>query len=124
VIAFNPSSWEAETGRSLELEANMVYRVSGSTAKSTQKTLSQKKKKKKKAHRGWLTTISNSSSRGPNAFSMGTRYTLWCAAYTLARQTHRVNFLKSLILGIGDKSLGSVLSFGEKNQTKPTKQKN
>ncbi|GAB1299163.1 NEDD4 family-interacting protein 2 [Apodemus speciosus] len=42
--AFNPSTWEAEAGGSLEFEASLVYRVSFRTAKATQKTLSQEEK--------------------------------------------------------------------------------
>jgi hypothetical protein len=39
VHAFNPSTWEAEAGRSLEFEASLVYKVS---------SIKQKKKKEKK----------------------------------------------------------------------------
>jgi hypothetical protein len=34
---FNPSTWEAETGRSLEFEASLVYRVRSRTARNTQR---------------------------------------------------------------------------------------
>jgi hypothetical protein len=34
--AFNPSTWEAEAGRS-EFEANLVYRVNYRTARATQR---------------------------------------------------------------------------------------
>ena len=40
VHAFNPSTWEAEAGRSLEFEASLVYKVS---------SIKQKKKKKRKS---------------------------------------------------------------------------
>ena len=32
VLAFNPSTWEAEAGRTLEFKASLVYRVSFKTA--------------------------------------------------------------------------------------------
>ena len=51
VHAFNPSSWEAEAGGSLEFAASLVYRVSSRTARATQRNRvlkNQKKKKKKK----------------------------------------------------------------------------
>jgi hypothetical protein len=34
---FNPSTWEAEAGGSLEFEASLVYRVSSGTARVTQR---------------------------------------------------------------------------------------
>jgi hypothetical protein len=34
VHAFNPSTWEAEAGRSLEFKASLVYRVSSRTARA------------------------------------------------------------------------------------------
>jgi hypothetical protein len=45
VHAFNPSTGEAETGRSLELEARLIYRVSSRTARTTQRNPISKKKK-------------------------------------------------------------------------------
>jgi hypothetical protein len=35
MYAFSPSTQEAEAGRSLEFEVNLVYRVSSRTAKAT-----------------------------------------------------------------------------------------
>jgi hypothetical protein len=46
--AFNPSTWEAEAGGSLEFEASLVYRVSSRTTRATQRNPVSKKKKKKK----------------------------------------------------------------------------
>jgi hypothetical protein len=37
--AFNPSTQEAEAGRSLEFEATLVYRVNSRTARATQRNL-------------------------------------------------------------------------------------
>jgi hypothetical protein len=45
--AFDPSTWEAEAGGSLEFEASLVYRVSGQP-RLLRETQSQRKKKKKK----------------------------------------------------------------------------
>jgi hypothetical protein len=53
--AFNPSTWEAETGGISEFEASLVYRVSSRTARATQRnpvSENQKKKKKKKERGG------------------------------------------------------------------------
>jgi hypothetical protein len=36
VHILNPSTWEEETGGSLEFEATLVYRVSSRTARATQ----------------------------------------------------------------------------------------
>jgi hypothetical protein len=44
---FNPSTWKAEAGVSLEFEASLVYRVSSRTARATQRNPVSKKKKKK-----------------------------------------------------------------------------
>jgi hypothetical protein len=35
--AFNSSTWEAEAGKSCELKASLVYRVSSETARVTQR---------------------------------------------------------------------------------------
>jgi hypothetical protein len=51
VHTFNPSTWEKDSGRSLEFEASLVYRVSSRTAGVTKK---KKKKKKKKDHEAFL----------------------------------------------------------------------
>lgn len=50
VVHFNPSTWEAETGRSLEFQASLVYRVSYSPAQSNivKSCLKTKQKQKKK----------------------------------------------------------------------------
>jgi hypothetical protein len=37
VHTFNPSTWEAEAGGSLEFEASLVYRASSRTARATQR---------------------------------------------------------------------------------------
>ena len=42
--AVNPSTWEAETGKSLEFEASLVYKVSSRTARATQRNPVLKKK--------------------------------------------------------------------------------
>ena len=42
---FNPSTWEAEAGRS-EFEASLVYRVSSRTAKATGKPCQEKQNHK------------------------------------------------------------------------------
>ena len=47
VHAFNPSSWEAEAGGSLEFAASLVYRVSSRTARATQRNPVSKKNKTK-----------------------------------------------------------------------------
>jgi hypothetical protein len=47
VHAFNPSTWEAEAGRSLEFKASLVYRVSSRTARATQRNPVWKKQKQK-----------------------------------------------------------------------------
>jgi hypothetical protein len=44
--AFNPSAWEAKSGRFLEFEASLVYRVSSSTARATQRNPVSKSKRK------------------------------------------------------------------------------
>ena len=44
--AFNSSTWEAEAGGSLELEASLVYRVSFRTARATQRNPDSKMKQK------------------------------------------------------------------------------
>ena len=54
--AFNPSTWEAETGRFLKFGASLIYRVSSRTARAiqrnpvlkNQKTNKQKNKQTKK----------------------------------------------------------------------------
>jgi hypothetical protein len=47
--AFNPSTQEGESGRSLSLRASLVYRVSSSTARATKiNPLSKNKNKTKK----------------------------------------------------------------------------
>ena len=46
--AFNPSTWEAEAGRSLEFDTSLVYKVSSWTARAvTQRNTVSKRKKKK-----------------------------------------------------------------------------
>jgi hypothetical protein len=45
---FNPSTWEAEAGGSLEFEASLVYKVSSRTARAIQRNPVSKKTKKKK----------------------------------------------------------------------------
>jgi hypothetical protein len=47
VHAFNPSTWEAEAGGSLEFEASLVYRMSSRTAIATQRNPVSKKNKNK-----------------------------------------------------------------------------
>jgi hypothetical protein len=46
--AFDPSTWGAEAGRSLEIEASLVYRVSSRTARATQRNRVSKNKQTKK----------------------------------------------------------------------------
>jgi hypothetical protein len=46
--AFNPSTWEAETGGFLSSEASLVYRVSSRTARAIQRNPVSKNQKKKK----------------------------------------------------------------------------
>jgi hypothetical protein len=43
--SFNPSTWEAEAGRS-EFEASLVYRMSSKIARATQKNFVLKNKRK------------------------------------------------------------------------------
>jgi hypothetical protein len=43
--AFNPSTWEAEAGGFLKVEASLVYRVSSRTARATQRNPVSRKKK-------------------------------------------------------------------------------
>jgi hypothetical protein len=45
--AFNPSTWEAESGRFLEFEASMVYKVSSRTARAIQRNPVSKTKQNK-----------------------------------------------------------------------------
>jgi hypothetical protein len=45
--AFNPSTWEAEAGESLEFEASLVYKVSSRTVRTMQRPCSPPPKKKK-----------------------------------------------------------------------------
>jgi hypothetical protein len=47
VHTFNPSTWEAEAGRS-EFEASLVYRASSRTARATEKPCLEKPKQKTK----------------------------------------------------------------------------
>jgi hypothetical protein len=49
VTDFNPSTWEAEIGDTLEFKASLVYRINSRTAKDTQRNFLSKKKKKKKS---------------------------------------------------------------------------
>jgi outer membrane biosynthesis protein TonB len=49
-LTFNPSTWMTEAGGS-EFKANLIYRVSSRTARSTQKNPVLKKKKKKKKNK-------------------------------------------------------------------------
>jgi hypothetical protein len=52
--AFNPSTWEAETGGFLSSRpAWSLYRVSSRTARATQRNPVSKKKKKKKKEELW-----------------------------------------------------------------------
>jgi hypothetical protein len=44
--AFNPSTWEAESGRSLSSKASLVYRVSSRTARAIQRIPVSKKQTK------------------------------------------------------------------------------
>jgi hypothetical protein len=46
--AFNPSAWEAEGGQISEFKASLVYKMSSSIARATQRNPVSKKKKKKK----------------------------------------------------------------------------
>jgi hypothetical protein len=47
VHAFNPSTWEAEAGRFLSVEASLIYRISSRTAWVTQRNPVSKTKKSK-----------------------------------------------------------------------------
>jgi len=51
--AFNPSTWEAETGRLLssEFEASLVYKVSSRTARAIQRNPVSKKPKEKERNK-------------------------------------------------------------------------
>jgi hypothetical protein len=56
VHAFNPSTWETETGgrdrQISEFKVSLVYKVSSRTARGIQRNpVSKKKKKKKKPHK-------------------------------------------------------------------------
>jgi hypothetical protein len=51
VHAFNPSTWEAEAGGSLESEASLVYRVSSRTARATQRNRLKTKQNKTKQNK-------------------------------------------------------------------------
>jgi hypothetical protein len=55
--AFNPSTWEAEAGGSLEFEACLVYRMSSRTARATQKNPVLKNQKKKKERKILIFTL-------------------------------------------------------------------
>jgi hypothetical protein len=61
--AFDPSTWEAEAGGSLEFEASLVYRVSGQP-RLLRETQSQRKKKKKKKKQDGQARHVFSPSRG------------------------------------------------------------
>jgi hypothetical protein len=52
--AFNLGTWEADVGRSLELEVSLVYRVSSRTTRATQRypDLKNQKRKKRQLERG------------------------------------------------------------------------
>ena len=53
--AFNPSTWKAEAGKSLEFETRLGYKVSSKTARTvTQKNpiLKNQKKKRRRRRRG------------------------------------------------------------------------
>ena len=45
---FNPSTWEAETGRSLEFAPSLVYNVSSKMAGARETPVQKKKKERKK----------------------------------------------------------------------------
>ena len=47
VHAINPSSWEAKGGRSFEFKANLIYRMSSRTARTTQRNPVSNKTKQK-----------------------------------------------------------------------------
>jgi hypothetical protein len=64
--AFNPSTWEAETGRFLKFGASLIYRVSSRTARAIQRNpvlKNQKRKKKKKEKKRKRLVICSSSLR-------------------------------------------------------------
>jgi hypothetical protein len=52
VHAFNPSTPEADIGKSLKFKVSLIYRASSRTARATQGNPVSKKKKKKKARHG------------------------------------------------------------------------
>lgn len=47
VQTFEPSTWEAEAGESLEFKATLIYRVSSRAAMATQR---RKKKRERERH--------------------------------------------------------------------------
>ena len=52
---FNPSTWEAEAGGSLEFKASLVYRVSCRAARTTQRNpVSKNKKQKQKQNKLYI----------------------------------------------------------------------
>jgi hypothetical protein len=51
VHAFNPSTWEAETGGFLSSRPSLVYRVSSRTARAIQRNPVSKKTKKQKQNK-------------------------------------------------------------------------
>jgi hypothetical protein len=53
---FKPSTQEAESGKSLEFEANLVYRENSRTPRATQKK-PYVEKKKKSARQWWRTPL-------------------------------------------------------------------
>lgn len=52
VHAFNPSTWELKTGRSLEFEVSLGYRTSSRTSRATQRKSKFLKNPKRREGRG------------------------------------------------------------------------
>jgi hypothetical protein len=48
VLSFNPKTQEVEAGKSLEMEASLVYKASSRTARATQRDSLLKKDERKK----------------------------------------------------------------------------
>ena len=72
---FNPSTWEAEAGGSLEFEASLVYKVSSRTARAIQRNPVSKKQQQQNNNNKKKNTVRN--TRGQKTESAGW-WQWWC----------------------------------------------
>jgi len=70
---FNPSTWEAEAGGSLEFKASLVYRVSSRTARATKRNPILEKRERgkegRKVGKKTSSAVKSFSSQDPHSVS-------------------------------------------------------